>query len=86
MNTNTENLFEAKIYQPLVKSFEKLTDLRSARGIRHSLKPISVLLFLIKLGGADTSAEIADWISLRFDVLKQLLLDLDWKRATNKVT
>ena len=56
MDTNTKpRLFEAKIYQPLLVSFAKLTDLPFNRGIRYKLKPMLILLFLSKLGGADTS-------------------------------
>ncbi len=62
MNFNTKQLFEAKIYESLSASFEKLTDLRCARGVRDQLKPVIILLFLSKLGGADTPAEIADWV------------------------
>ncbi len=86
MDTNTKQiLFEAKIYQSLLSSFEKLTDLRFARGIRYQLKPVLILLFLSKLGGADTPAEIADWVSFRFDNLKSLL-SLDWKKSPHEVT
>ncbi len=80
MNFNTKQLFEAKIYEPLVKSFEKLTDLRCARGIRYQLKPVIILLFLSKLGGADTPAEIADWVGFRFEFFKSMLA-LNWKRS-----
>jgi len=52
-------LFEPKIYQPLILSFEKLTDLRFARGIRYKLKPVLILLFLSKLGGADPRARLS---------------------------
>lgn len=86
MDTNTKpTLFEAKIYQSLLSSFEKLTDLRFKRGIRYQLKPVLILLFLSKLGGADTPAEIADWVSFRFDNLKSLL-SLDWKKSPHEVT
>lgn len=85
MNFNTKQLFEAKIYEPLVKSFEKLTDLRCARGIRYQLKPVIILLFLSKLGGADTPAEIADWVGFRFEFFKSMLA-LNWKRSPHEVT
>lgn len=85
MNSNTKQLFEAKIYEPLIRSFEKLTDLRHARGIRYKLKPVIILLFLSKLGGADSSAEIADWVAFRFELLKPLL-GLQWKRSPHEVT
>jgi predicted transposase YbfD/YdcC len=86
MDTNIQpTLFEARIYQPLVSSFEKLTDLRFKRGIRYQLKPVLILLFLSKLGGADTPAEIADWVNFRFAFLKQLL-GLDWQRSPHEVT
>jgi len=78
-------LFEAKIYQPLIASFEKPTDLRFKRGIGYQLKPVLILLFLSKLGGADTPAEIADRVSFRFDQLKSLLLS-DWQRSPHEVT
>ena len=69
-------LFEAKTYQPLLESFDKITDLRCKRGVRYKLQPFLILLFLSKLGGADRPAEIADWVKFRFIELKSLL-DLD---------
>jgi len=84
INTKSE-LFEPEIYQSLLSSFENLADLRFNRGVRYKLKPILILLFLSKLGGADTSAEIADWVKFRFDELKSLL-SLDWKRIPHEVT
>jgi len=78
-------LFETKVYQPLLASFDKITDLRSKRGVRYKLKPFLVLLFLSKLGGADRSAEIADWVKFRFTELKSLL-HLDWKKSPHEVT
>jgi len=85
MNFNTKQLFEAKIYESLSASFEKLTDLRCARGVRYQLKPVIILLFLSKLGGADTPAEIADWVGFRFEFFKSMLA-LDWKRSPHEVT
>jgi len=78
-------LFETKVYQPLLASFDKITDLRSKRGVRYKLKPFLILLFLSKLGGADRSAEIADWVKFRFTELKSLL-HLDWKKSPHEVT
>jgi len=86
MDSNTKTqLYEPKIYQSLLSSFENITDLRMKRGVRYKLKPILILLFLSKLGGADSSAEIADWVSFRFERLKTLL-KLDWKRSPHEVT
>jgi predicted transposase YbfD/YdcC len=78
-------LFETKVYQPLLASFEKITDLRSKRGVRYQLKPFLLLLFLSKLGGADRPAEIADWVKYRFAELKSIL-NLPWKRSPHEVT
>lgn len=86
MDTNTlPTLFEAKVSEPLITSFEKLTDSRMKRGIRYKLKPLVILLFLSKLGGADSPAEIADWVGFRFTQLKSLL-KLDWRRSPHEVT
>ncbi len=86
MDTSTKpTLFEARIYQPLILSFEKLTDLRMKRGVRYKHKPLIILLFLSKLGGADSSAEVADWVQFRFAQLKSLL-KLDWHRSPHEVT
>ena len=84
INTKTE-LFEPKIYQPLLSRFADISDLRFKRGIRYKLKPILILLFLSKLGGADKLAEIADWVRFRFEKLKSLL-SLDWERSPHEVT
>jgi len=78
-------LFETKVYQPLLASFEEINDLRFKRGIRYKFQPFIILLFLSKLGGADRPAEIADWVKFRFSELK-LLLNLDWKRSPHEVT
>ena len=81
MDTNTfPKLFEERVSKPLISSFENLTDTRMKRGIRYQFKPLVILLFLSKLGGADTPAEIADWVTFRFAQLKQLL-SLDWPRS-----
>ncbi len=78
-------LFETKVYQPLLASFDKITDLRFKRGVRYKLKPFLILLFLSKLGGADRPAEIADWVKFRFAELKSLL-NLEWKKSPHEVT
>lgn len=86
MDINTKpTLFEAKVYQPLLASFDKITDLRSKRDVRYKLQPFLILLFLSKLGGADRPAEIADWVRFRFDELK-FLLNLEWKKSPHEVT
>jgi hypothetical protein len=77
-------LFE-KVYQPLVKSLAKITDLRYRKGVRYKLKPFLILLFLSKLGGANRPAEIADWIKFRLVELKSLL-NLEWKKSPPEVT
>ncbi len=78
-------LFETKVYQPLLASFDKITDLRSKRGVRYKLQPFLILLFLSKLGGADRPAEIADWVKFRFAELKSLL-NLEWEKSPHQVT
>lgn len=86
MNINIEpQLFEAKVYQPLLASFTQITDLRAKRGVRYKLQPFLILLFLSKLGGADRPAEIADWVKFRFTELKSLL-NLEWQRSPHEVT
>ncbi len=86
MDINTKpTLFEAKVYQPLLASFDKITDLRAKRGVRYKLQPFLILLFLSKLGGADRPTEIADWVRFRFDELKSLL-NLEWKKSPHEVT
>ena len=78
-------LYETKTYQPLLVSFEEITDLRAKRGVRYKLQPFLILLFLSKLGGADRPAESADWVKFRFVELKSLL-NLDWKKSPHEVT
>ncbi len=86
INTNTKpTLFETKLYQPLLTSFARITDLRAKGGVRYKLQPFLILLFLSKLGGADRPAEIADWVRFRFAELKSLL-SLEWKRSPHEVT
>lgn len=86
IDINTQpTLFETKVYQPLLASFDKITDLRAKRGVRYKLQPFLVLLFLSKLGGADRPTEIADWVKFRFTELKSLL-NLDWKKSPHEVT
>lgn len=86
MNNNTKTeLFELEIYQPLLSRFAELSDKRFKRGIRYKLQPILILLFMSKLGGADKSAEIADWVKFRFAKLKTLL-SLDWEKSPHEVT
>ena len=86
MDTNTfPKLFEERVSNPLISSFENLTDTRMKRGIRYHFKPLMILLFLSKLGGADTPAEIADWVTFRFTQLKQLL-SLGWPRSPHEAT
>lgn len=86
MDINTKpKLFETKVYQPLMASFAKITDLRCKRGVRYKLQPFLILLFLSKLGGADRPAEIADWVKFRFTKLKSLL-NLEWKKSPHETT
>lgn len=86
MDINTEfEIFEQKIYPPLMASLSEIIDLRAKRGVRYQLLSLLILLFLSKLGGADRPAEIADWVSFRFIELKSLL-NLTWKRAPHEVT
>lgn len=85
MDINTKPQLFEKVYQPLVESLEKITDLRYRKGIRYKLKPFLILLFLSKLGGADRPAESADWVKFRFAELK-FLLNLEWKQAPHEVT
>jgi predicted transposase YbfD/YdcC len=86
MDSNTlPPLWEAKVYQPLLASFARITDLRCKRGVRYHLKPLLIVLFLSKLGGADRPAEIADWVKFRFAELKSVL-GLEWKRSPHEVT
>lgn len=84
-NTTEFEIFEQKIYPPLVASLGEIIDLRAKRGVRYQLLSLLILLFLSKLGGADRPAEIADWVIYRFAELKSLL-NLDWKRAPHEVT
>jgi len=78
-------IFEKKVYQPLVESLSEITDLRAKRGVRYDLISLLILLFLSKLGGADRPAEIADWVEFRFVELKSLL-NLSWQRSPHEVT
>ena len=83
MDTSTlPRLFEAGVSQPLISSFEKLTDWRMKRGIRYKLKLLVILLFL-SLGGAGTPAEGVDWVRFRFGQLKSLP-ELDWQKSRTK--
>ena len=74
-----------KIYQSFLSNFDDISDLRFKRGVRYKLKPILILLFLSKLGGSDSPAEIADWVRFRFTQLKALL-KLEWPRSPHPVT
>jgi predicted transposase YbfD/YdcC len=86
MDNNIEfELFEKRVYPPLVASLGEIIDLRAKRGVRYQLLSMLILLFLSKLGGADRPAEIADWVSFRFIELKSLL-NLSWQRALHEVT
>jgi hypothetical protein len=85
MDISTEPKLFEKVYQPLVESLAKITDLGFPKGVRYKLKPFLILLFLSKLGGADRPSEIADWIKFRFLQLKPLL-NLEWKKSPHEVT
>jgi len=49
-----------------------LKDQRAKRGIRYALAPLLMVMTLAKLCGEDKPKAIAEWVSLRSDMLKAL--------------
>jgi len=86
MNSNTEANFAESIEAgSLAAAFAEVKDQRARRGIRYPLAPLLVLLMLAKLCGEDHPKAIAEWVSLRAQMLKKLLR-LDWKRVPHAST
>lgn len=59
--------------QSLYDYFNRMADPRKERGKRYSLVTLLVLIFLAKMGGADTPSAIADWVRARRDKMVELL-------------
>jgi predicted transposase YbfD/YdcC len=53
--------------------FMQMSDPRKDRGKRYSLVTLLVLIFLAKIGGADSPSAIADWVKARSVEMKELL-------------
>ena len=62
-----------------------LKDQRAKRGIRYALAPLLMVMTLAKLCGEDKPKAMAEWVSLRADMLKALL-KLSWKRMPHAST
>ena len=62
-----------------------LKDQRAKRGIRYALAPLLIVMTLAKLCGEDEPKAIAEWVSLRSEMLKALL-KLPWKRMPHSST
>lgn len=63
----------------LYEHLEQLTDRRDPRGVRYPLAIALVFIILAKLAGEQGPRGIAQWVSLRKDLLKQAL---DFDRDT----
>lgn len=66
-------------------TYAGLKDQRAKRGIRYALSPLLILMTLAKLCGEDEPKAIAEWVSLRAEILKDLL-KLAWKRMPHSST
>ena len=53
--------------------FKQLNDPRKDRGKRYRLEILLVLIFLAKIGGADSPSAIADWVKARSGEIMELL-------------
>jgi len=62
-----------------------LKDQRAKRGIRYALAPLLIVMTLAKLCGEDEPKAIAEWVSLRSEMVKALL-KLPWKRMPHSST
>ena len=60
-------------YQSLYDYFHQISDPRKERGKRYQLETLLILIFLAKMGGADTPSAIADWVQGRREELIGLL-------------
>lgn len=66
--------------------FEKVSDLRKARGKRYHLTTLLVIIFLAKLCGQDKPVEIADWAKNHAETLVELLkLKRGWMPHHNTI-
>lgn len=69
----------------LYAHLETLKDNRDPRGVRYPLVTVLVFVILAKLAGEDEPAGIADWVSLRKQMLEQSL-SLKCKRMPHAIT
>ena len=53
-------------------TYLSLKDQRAKRGIRYALAPLLMVMTLAKLCGEDKPKALAEWVSLRSDMLKAL--------------
>ena len=60
-------------YNSLYDYFTQISDPRKDRGKRYNLETLLVLIFLAKMGGADTPSAIADWVKARREEMIELL-------------
>ena len=54
-------------------AYRGLKDQRAKRGIRYALAPLLIVMTLATLCGEDEPKAIAEWVSLRSEMLKALL-------------
>ena len=66
-------------------AYRGLKDQRAKRGIRYALAPLLIVMTLATLCGEDEPKAIAEWVSLRSEMLKALL-KLPWKRMPHSST
>jgi hypothetical protein len=79
------NTTEEKEVQSLASIFAEITDQRKPKALRYQFQTLLILLSLSKLCFQDSSAEIADWVANRSDLLKAKL-NLNWKRMPSQST
>lgn len=69
----------------LLARLQSLSDRRCPKGLRYALAPVLLLIILAKLAGEDKPQAIADWISARGRLLRQVL-GLPWRRMPHHNT
>jgi len=79
------NITEQNEVPSLASIFAEITDQRKPKGLRYQFQSLLILLSLAKLCFQDSSAEIADWVAGRSDLLKAKL-NLNWKRMPSQST
>lgn len=83
MDNNTSGV-QAEIGS-LAAALAQLHDQRKPRGVRYALQPLLLLLALAKLAGEDTPSGVAQWVSERAALWRELL-GLTWPRLPHAST